>query len=110
MRRGLVRSLRAHGFDVLTAREADRLGLPDESHLEFATAQGRTIYTVNVDDFARIHARWLSAGLSHAGVILLSDQGMDVGNQLGALTRLASELDSATMRDRVQFLANWLDR
>ena len=56
MRRSLVRNIRAGGIDVLTTAEAGRRGAPDDQQLEFAAAQGRTVYSCNLGDFARIYA------------------------------------------------------
>ena len=109
MDRGLVRGLRARGIDILTVFEAGRLGLPDEEQLVFAVSQGRVIYTANVNDFARIHARWLRTGLHHAGIILLSDQRLDIGLQITALARVANALNPSTAADRMVFLKDWTD-
>lgn len=108
MDRALVRGLRVQCVDVITALEAGGLGLSDEEQLLFAASQGRALYTSNVNDFARIHARWLRTGLHHEGLILLSDQRTDVGTQITALVRLAAELTAETAMDRIEFLKNWM--
>lgn len=110
MRRGLVRALRAGGLDVLTVAEARRRSLHHEQQLQYAASQGRSLYTCNVGDFARLHKGWLAGGLHHAGIILLADQSTDVGAQIRALVRLTVTLDLAAMRDRLEFLDNWVSR
>lgn len=45
---GLVRGLRSHGIDVVTAFDEGMVRRMDEEHLSFATAQGRAIYSFNV--------------------------------------------------------------
>lgn len=105
MDRAVARGLRLRQVDVLTAAEADRLHLSDADHLTFATASGRVLYSANVADFARLHGEWLSAGLHHAGIVLLTDQLTPVGIQISALVRVLSELDS--MQDRLEFLSGW---
>lgn len=107
MDRGLVRALRANGFDVVTVLEAHRLRLPDEDQLRFAASQGRVLYTCNVSHFADLHRRWLRDGLHHAGIVVLPDQLTTVGVQVRAFLRLAATLDADTMRDRLEFLSNW---
>ena len=108
MSHGLVRALRASGLDVMTVAEAQRRSLHDEQQLQYATSQGRSVYTCNVGDFARLHRDWLRGGLHHAGIILLADQSTDVGVQIRALVRLTATLDLDAMRDRLEFLSNWI--
>lgn len=107
MDRGLVRALRARGFDVVTIFEARRLRLPDEDQLRFAASQDRILYTCNVSHFADLHRVWLRDGLHHAGIIVLPDQRTAVGVQVRAFLHLATTLDADTMRDRLEFLSNW---
>ena len=107
MSHDLARGLRARDVAVLTVFEADRLELTDEEQLTFAAAQHRALFTCNVGDFARLHRSWMAAGRHHSGVILLTNQAMPVGAQIRALVRMASVLDPETMRDRIEFLANW---
>jgi Domain of unknown function (DUF5615) len=54
----VVAELRRLGHDVLTADEAGpaRLSIPDETVLEFATANGRAVLTLNRRHFVRLHA------------------------------------------------------
>jgi indole-3-glycerol phosphate synthase len=53
--RALIRALRSRNTDILTAREADLIQVADERHLEHATFLGRTVFTFNARDFARLH-------------------------------------------------------
>ncbi len=108
MDRDLVRGLRAAGVDVLTVADAGRRGISDEEQLAFATSEGRALYTCNVSDFARLHSGWLRVGRPHAGIIVLPDQLTAVGTQINALVRIVQTLDPATMRDRLEFLSNWV--
>lgn len=107
--RALVRGLHSKNIDVLTAFEASRREASDEEQLAFATSRGRPIYTSNVDDFARLHRGWLANGRHHAGIIVLADQRTDVGVQIRALVRLCNEIESTSMRDRLEFLGNWTE-
>ena len=45
MDRELVTALRARGADVTTAADAEMLGRSDADHLDYATSQGRVLYT-----------------------------------------------------------------
>jgi hypothetical protein len=105
----LVCGLESKGIDVLTAASASRLGLPDEEQLTFAAGQGRVLYTRNLKDFARLHARWLQAGKHHAGIIVLVRQMAPIGVQVRALSRMAEAMSSEVMRDRLEFLGSrWM--
>ena len=46
----------------------------DERHLEYATTQGRVLYSFNVRDFYRLHTAFLAQGKAHAGIILAPQQ------------------------------------
>jgi hypothetical protein len=53
--------------------EANLIGQPDKVHLQYATEQGRVIFTFNRGDFYQLHTEWLSRDQHHAGIIV-SDQ------------------------------------
>jgi len=103
----LVIALRARGVDLLTALEAGMLERSDEEHLEYATAEGRVLYTFNIADFSRIHSAWLSAGRGHAGLILAPQQQYSIGEQLRRLLKLIAARSAEEMVDRVEFLSGW---
>src|SRR5436190_21468123 len=71
----LAVDLRGHGYDVRTTEEAGMDTAPDEDQLAFATAEGRAILTYNIRDFAPLHAQWLAAGRSHAGIVVSRQMG-----------------------------------
>ncbi len=48
----------------------------DVQHLEYATAQGRTLITAD-KDFIRIHAEWQAANKHHAGIIRVKPEHKD---------------------------------
>ena len=64
MRHALARALRARGVDVSTALEAGRIERLDAHHLEYATAQGRTLYSFNIGDFYRLHTTFRCSPVS----------------------------------------------
>jgi hypothetical protein len=75
--------------------------------LAFATAHECVLYTFNVSDFHRLHTQWTIAGREHAGMILAPQQRFSVGEQLRRILRLRSTATTVSMRNRVEFLANW---
>lgn len=107
MDKDLVRALRARGVDVLTAQEASMIERRDEEHLEYATAQGRVLYSFNVVDFYRLHAAFVAQGRSHAGIILSRQQRYSVGEQMRRLLKLIAAKSTEEMKSQVEFLSAW---
>src|SRR4029453_14915447 len=125
MQHALVNALRARGIDVLTALEAQRIERSDEDHLNFATAQGRVLYSFNVGDFHRLYTIYMEqnkshaaivlalhshAGIvlalhSHAGIVLALQQQYGVGEQMRRLLPLIAHLTASDMQNRVGFLS-----
>jgi hypothetical protein len=103
----LIHSLRARGLRVLTTTEAGMPERPDEEQLRFATANGLVLVTYNIADFARIHDRWLSSGLEHAGIILVQQQKWGPGELVRRIVRLLAAVPGGTMRNRLEFISNW---
>lgn len=100
----VVRGLRARGFDVLTTVEADRCGTTDGDQLTFAAEQGRTIYTFNVADFARLHREYLLHGIDHAGIIVLPDQRCSIGEKIRRVAGFLSRVAGEEMVNRIEYL------
>jgi hypothetical protein len=105
--RALVDALRSRGVPVLTASEAGLTGKPDEEQLAFAAERGCVLYSRNASDFHRLHTEWVSAGREHAGLILAPQQRFSVGEQLRRTLRIRSTARAESMRNRLEFLANW---
>ena len=70
MRQALVHAMRARGVDVTTALEEAMIHRRDEEHLDYATQQGRVLFSFNRGDFYRLHTQYLTQGKPHAGIIL----------------------------------------
>ena len=104
----LVEALRARGVNVISALEAGNIERPDERHLQYAAAQGRVLYTFNVCDFYRLHADYLSRGLSHAGMIFARQQRYSVGEQMRRLLKLIAAKSADDMRNHFEFLSRWI--
>jgi hypothetical protein len=105
-RHSLARELRFRGADVLTAIEAGMAQKTDEEQLEWAAAHSRVVYSFNRGDFYGLHTAWLKAGRSHSGIIL-SRQGLSVGEQMRRLLRLGAAKSAEEMRNHVEFLSAW---
>ena len=88
----LVGALRVRGVDVQTAREAEMLRREDHELLEYATAQGRVVYTFNIGHFCALHARLLRSGGSHAGIVVCPQQRYSVGEQMRRLLTLLARV------------------
>ncbi len=107
MDRALVRALRARGIDITTALEQGMTEHSDADHLDYATTQGRVLYTCNVADFYRLHTSYLTQGKTHAGIILARQQRYSVGEQMRRLLKLAATRSAEEMKDNVEFLQAW---
>jgi len=105
MDRRLVAGLRARGADVETAIDAGMIARSDEKHLAYAAAQGRVLYSFNVGDYYHLHAEYLRAGKTHAGIVLARQQEYSVGDQLHRLLRFIADRSAETMCNQVEFLS-----
>lgn len=86
----VVLQLRTFGHDVLTAQEAGQSGrsVPDDEVLRFASAQARSVVTLNRRHFIKLHSQLPS----HAGIIVCT-YDPDVSGQAG---RVDAEIQKAT--------------
>ena len=105
-RHALARELRVRGADVVTVLEAGTGGKSDADQLEWAAANGRTIYSFNRGDFYHLHTLWMNQDRAHPGIIL-SRQDVSVGAQIRRLLRLINTLTAEEMRNRIEFLSAW---
>lgn len=100
----VVAGLRQRGIDVLTILDAGMASASDDQQLEFAAADGRCLYSLNVDDFCRLHKEWLAAGRHHAGIVIIPRQRYSVGEKIRRLEELVDSISAETMVDRLEFL------
>jgi hypothetical protein len=107
MDRSLLHALRARAVDVITAFEAGMIEHSDADHLDYATVQGRVLYTYNIGDFYHLHTDYLAQGRSHAGIILARQQRYSVGEQMRRLLRLIATRSAEEMKNTVEFLHVW---
>src|SRR5712691_10151645 len=101
----LVAALRSRGVHVITVLDAGLSGKSDDQQLAFAVEHGCVLYTCNVSDFYRLHTDWMVAGREHAGMILVQQQRLSVGEQLRRILRL--RVATVSLRNQVEFLSNW---
>lgn len=106
MSRDLVNALRSRAVDLITAKEAGLIHIPDSQHLEYATAQGRTLVSYNTRDYARLHAEYHASDRHHAGIIV-SDQ-VQTGVLVKRLLKLLNMCTAADMPDRLEYLSRCL--
>ncbi|MBI4311266.1 MAG: DUF5615 family PIN-like protein [Chloroflexi bacterium] len=97
----LARQLRLQGIDVLTARDAGKLRVPDEVHLAFATAQQRVLLTFD-RDYVGISESWFLSGRSHCGIVIAYRYP---SRQIGLLFHMCMNLCS---RESPESVANLL--
>ena len=98
----LAVALRKRGYDAVNALDTKRLGLSDESQLNFATDDNRCFVTFNVGDFVRSHNRWVDDVREHAGIIV--SKQLPVGEALRRLLVLLQKENSDSMRGQLRFL------
>ena len=84
-----------------------RRRIPDEEQLEFAAAEGWTIFTFDTGDFARLHWEWMVAGRTHAGIILETDSLLPVGEMLRRMTRMLADLQGESLAGRLIYLGDF---
>ena len=107
MQHALVVALRARRVDVLTASDCGMVGRSDEDHLRHASNDGRVLYSFNVRDYSLLHEQWSAAGREHSGIILASQQGYSIGEQLRRLLHLLNRKPAAEMLSRLEYLSTW---
>ncbi len=107
MQRAVVSGLVARGIDALRAFEVGMSDVSDEEQLQFATSQGRVLFSFNASDFQRIHTGILSQNKIHAGIILASQQRYSIGDQIRYLLKLLNARSAEKMQNRLEFLSDW---
>ena len=104
MARALVQGLRARGVDLTTVIEEGMNQRDDREQLEYATAEGRVLYTFNVRHFCSIHKSYMAEGKSHSGIVVVNRQRYSVGEQIRRLLSLIGNTAEEDMIDSLRFL------
>ncbi len=107
MDKDLVSALKARGLDVVTALERGMIRKSDDKHLDFATQEGRVLFSFNRGDFYRLHLRYLTEGKPHAGIILANQQRYSVGEVMRKILLIATARTAVDMENRIEFLSAW---
>ena len=105
--RALADSLRQHGLDVVTTNEAGTTGLDDVQQLEKAFRDERVLVSNNIGDFAKLHSQWIAESRHHAGIVLVGQQTLSLGEVVRRLARLSRSVSAEEMRDRLEWLSSW---
>ena len=63
--------LRQAGHTVQTPRDANKKGVDDPEHLEYATQHQYVLLTLNPQDFVNLHHQWRQQNRSHLGILLV---------------------------------------
>src|SRR2546425_1015836 len=100
----VVTGLRARGIDVLTVLDAGMTSATDEEQLAYAASQDRTIYTLNVGDFCRLHAEHFAAGTNHHGILVIPRQRYSIGEKIRRLIDHIDSVSAEEMHNRLDFL------
>lgn len=90
----IVNALRDLGHDVLTSLEAGNANQqqPDESVLDYATANHRAVITANRKDFIRLHKRRNGA---HQGIIVVKIDEQECKRNAAEIEATGQRIDRA---------------
>ena len=103
----LVDALRSRGFDVLVPQQIGLPGADDLVQLRWCAEHGYVLISHNISDFYLHHRTLLSSGGNHAGIVLVRQQTLSIGERLRRLIRLAGTHSADEMQNRVEFLSHW---
>ena len=101
--RAIVKGLRKHGADVVTAQEQGLDGLDDEALLAAAAKDDRLILT-NDKDFLAIHAKWVKQGHPHTGIVFWEMTKYSVGNAIRRIMGVLSVMKREHVANRQLYL------
>lgn len=96
--KAVIRGLRQRGIDVVTTPDAGNMGMDDQAHLGFASAEGRVLVTQD-DDFLKLAA----SGESHAGIVFAPQQ-ISIGDFIQGLMLIAQVMEAEEMIDSIEYL------
>ena len=98
----LAEQLRQHGFDVTSTFESKMGEADDDEQLAYAVSEQRAIVTVNHKDFAIRHERSLAGGKEHWGIVLSTEETIDVLRR--RLLRLLNTLSAEELKNQIRWL------
>lgn len=94
--------LQARGFDVVTARDAEKLQVSDEEQLAYAVSQSRALVTHNRTDFEALVQDYFAVGNMHYGVIYAVRRSPhDIAKRLLAIL---NQVTAEEMQNQVRYI------
>jgi predicted nuclease of predicted toxin-antitoxin system len=94
----VAEGLKRRGVKVISARDADKLGLSDKEQLAYATKKNLVIVTHD-DDFLSMAMKF-----EHKGIVYVHQQKYSVGELIRRLKLLWDIADQRDMANHVEFL------
>jgi len=98
----LAEQLRTYGFDVTSTLELGMVEADDDEQLAYAASNQRASVTFNHKDFALRHTRYLAEGKEHWGIILSTEETIDVLRR--RLLRLLNSLSVEELKNQICWL------
>jgi len=94
----VAEGLKRRGVRVISARDADNLGLSDKEQLEYA-AKNNFVIVTHDDDFLTMAIKY-----DHKGIVYVHQQKYDVGDLIRKLKLLWDVAEQEDFRNHVEFL------
>jgi len=103
----LVRALVGRGVDVRTALDCGMIHRSDEDHLQYATAEGRVLFSYNIADYCRIHDEVLQGWQVARGDLTGRPAAILRGRATAQDSGLRARVSPREMKSRLEFLSRW---
>ncbi len=98
----LAEQLRKYGFDATSTLELNMVEADDDEQLAYAAANQRAIVTFNHKDFATRHESYLAEGKEHWGIVLSTEETIDVLRH--RLLRLLNTVSADELKNQIRWL------
>lgn len=98
----LADQLRTYGFDVTSTLEINMIEVDDDEQLAYAASSQRAIVTFNHKDFAVRHDRYMDTGKEHWGIILSTEESIDVMRR--RLLKLLNAVTAEELKNQIRWL------
>ncbi len=98
----LTALLKHRGFYATTAHAVGLLHVDDRTQLSYAASNGYCLVTHNLREFEVLHASFLAAGQSHAGIIIASAK--NIYRLADRLTRLFNTLTADEIANQILYV------
>lgn len=87
--------LQKRGYDVVTPNDLGTRGARDPEQFAAAVSEQRALVTYNIADFQELFMEWARKGLTHWGIIFVSEKTISqrsIGPLIRALQQLLTDL------------------